>query len=123
MLADDVKVDYVGGTFRWQMEGKANVLRAVAEAFTAQVIACHTGHHPEIEVRTPTTARGTWYLTDTGINLSTKMIMTGSALYQDEYRKIDGAWKIQVSTYQRIYERIEKLPEDVRFTAHYLGRL
>ena len=32
LLTEDVKVDYVGGTYRWQIEGKEKMLAAIAAA-------------------------------------------------------------------------------------------
>ena len=39
-----------------------------------------------------------------------------------EYVKIDGAWRIKVSTYERIFERVERLSQRPNFTAHYLAK-
>ena len=35
-------------------------------------------------------------------------VTEGSALYRDEYLKVDGVWRIKVSTYERIYERVDR---------------
>jgi hypothetical protein len=122
VLTEDVRVDFVGGTYRWQMEGREVFLKAVAGAFTSQVIARHNGHHPEIDVLSETTAKGTWYLSDWMLHLGENIVTEGTALYRDEYVKIDGAWRIKVSTYERIFERVERLPQRPNITAHYLGR-
>jgi len=122
LLTEDVRVDYVGGSYRWQFEGRSAFLEALAQACTAQAVSRHTGHHPEIDVLTETTARGVWYLTDMFISLPEKIVTEGSALYRDEYVKQDGAWRIKVSTYERIYERVERLAEPPNLTAHYLAR-
>ena len=74
VLAEDVHIDYHGGTYRWQVEGRESMLAAIAAAFNEHAVACHTGHHPEIEVLTPTTATGIWYLTDVFINLREKLV-------------------------------------------------
>jgi hypothetical protein len=121
VLANDVHIDYQGGTYRWQVDGRAQMLAAVEASFNSQAVACHTGHHPEIEVLTPTTAKGTWYLTDVFINLADKLVTTGSALYHDEYVKQDDGWKISVSTYFRVYEIQEPLLSAPKLTAHYLA--
>lgn len=122
LVTEDVRVDYVGGTYRWQMEGREAFVQAVALAFSSQAVSLHTGHHPEIDVVTETTARGTWYLTDMFINLQESIVTEGSALYHDEYVKVNGEWRIKVSTYERIFERVEKLSARPNLTAHYLGR-
>lgn len=122
LVTEDIRVDYVGGSYRWQMQGRDNFLGSLAQAFNAQAISVHTGHHPEIDVLTPTTAKGVWYLTDTFINLTENIVTEGSALYRDEYLKVDGLWRIKVSTYERIYERVERLAQKPNITAHYLGK-
>ena len=122
ILADDIKVDYLGGTYRWQIEGKDKMLAAIAAAFNPQVASCHTGHHPEITVLTDTTAEGTWTLTDVFINLADKIRTTGAALYRDKYVKVGGKWLISVTTYERLYEEVEHFTTPPNLTAHYLAR-
>ena len=122
ILADDVKVDYIGGTYRWQIEGKEKMLAAIEAAFNPQVASCHTGHHPEITVLTDTTAEGIWTLTDVFINLADKIRTTGAALYRDKYVKVGGKWLISVTTYERLYEEVENFTTPPNLTAHYLAR-
>ncbi len=121
VLAEDVHIDYHGGTYRWQVEGREAMLTAIAASFNEHAVACHTGHHPEIEVLTPTTATGIWYLTDVFINLREKLVTTGSALYRDEYVKQADGWRIKSSTYKRLYEIQEALESAPKLTAHYLA--
>ncbi len=107
VFADDVTVDYEGGTYRWIVSGRTELVEALANSFHARAVAQHTGHHPEIEILSPTEATGIWYLTDIFYNFHTKLSTIGSALYRDTYRKIDGDWKISCTTYTRIYEQSE----------------
>ncbi|HUA89401.1 MAG TPA: nuclear transport factor 2 family protein, partial [Steroidobacteraceae bacterium] len=83
----------------------------------------HTGHHPEIDVLTDTTATGIWYLTDVFINLAEKVRTTGSAIYRDKYLKQQGQWRIAESVYERMYEEVEAYTEAPRLTAHWLARV
>jgi hypothetical protein len=62
-----------------------------------------------------------WYLTDVFINLREKLVTTGSALYSDEYVKQADGWRIQSSTYKRLYEIQETLGSAPKLTAHYLA--
>ena len=121
VLTEDVHIDYQGGTYRWQVDGREAMLASIAAAFNEHAVACHTGHHPEVEVLTPTTATGIWYLTDVFINLRENLVTTGSALYRDEYVKQFDGWRIKSSTYQRIYEIVEKIESAPKLTAHYLA--
>ena len=123
LLTEDVSVDFVGGSYRWKMEGRDVFLSALAQAVNPHTISQHTGHHPEIDVLTDTTATGIWYLTDLFIHLAEQVVTEGSALYRDEYVKVDGLWRIKVSKYERIYERVERLAQRPNITAHYLGKV
>jgi ketosteroid isomerase-like protein len=123
VLTEDIKTDYIGGTYRWQIAGREKVLASIAGAFNANAVAIHTGHHPEIDVLTETTAVGTWYLTDVFINLVEKKRTSGSALYRDRYVKTADGWRIGESVYERLYEEVEILTQLPQITAHYLARV
>ena len=112
LFTEDITVDFVGATYRWQMEGREAFLAGLKAAFHPRGVASHVAHHPEIDVLTDTTAEGRWYLTDFFIDLGANQLTTGTVLYRDEYVKLDGAWRIKLTSYQRIYERVEP------FTGH-----
>ena len=76
-----------------------------------KVITLHQGHQPEIEILDEETARGSWYLQDIVIHLEAGVRIYGSAIYQDEYRKEDGQWKICATGYQRVFEAMEPIGE------------
>ena len=61
------------------------------------VLDMHHCSNPEIEVLSATEARGTWALNYRNINTKEHTLTLISAFYHDEYRKIDGAWKISGS--------------------------
>ena len=72
---------------------------ALAKIYTE--IACHDhmvemhhGMNPQIEVLDGTRARGTWSLHYFLINSQTKGLTQLAGYYEDEYRKLDGVWKI-----------------------------
>jgi hypothetical protein len=68
------------------------------------IVTVHHGHHPEIDVVSPTLATGTWYLEDRVIVDAQDFELHGTALYEDEYRKDDGRWRIARTGYRRIFE-------------------
>jgi hypothetical protein len=123
VFTEDIKLDYIGGSYRWQVAGRENVLDSIAGSFNANAVAVHTGHHPEIDVLTDTAAVGTWYLNDVFINLVEKKRTSGSALYRDRYIKTADGWRICESVYERIYEEVETLAHLPHITAHYLARV
>ena len=109
LLTDDISVNYKGGTYHWMMQGKDNVIQSIAGGFHNRALAQHTGHHPEIDLLSATTAKGLWYLTDSFIHLDMRVVTQGSSLYRDEYVKLGSEWKIRYSSYTRIYEIVETL--------------
>lgn len=65
----------------------------------------HQVHAPEIEITSPTTARGVWALEDVvrfgpGINLR------GYGHYTETYEKADGQWRIKSSKLTRLREDV-----------------
>lgn len=123
LFTDDVEIDYEGATYRWQMRGRDGLVEALYGAFDPQSVACHTGHHPEITIRSDGEATGLWYLTDFMIKRARKEITTGSALYSDTYLKTEAGWRIARSTYKRIYEIVERYETEPNITYAYLATL
>jgi hypothetical protein len=123
LFTPDVEIDYEGGTYRWQLQGRDELVSALYASFDPRSVACHTGHHPEITIVSPTRATGLWYLTDFMIKRELKEITTGSALYADTYAKTEDGWKIAKSTYKRIYEIVDHYEKEPNLTYAYLSTL
>ena len=121
VLAEDATTAYIGTTYRHEIEGCEKIIEFLAGSMNANAVACHIGHHPEIDVLSDTDADGKWYLTDMYIDFEDNTILHGSAIYQDRYRKIGGAWRIQHTGYTRIYEQVEPLHKKPNLTAHHLA--
>lgn len=69
----------------------ADEMVATNKKMLAEAATVHHGHTPEIEITGPDTATGVWAMVDI-VKLGPGF--TGYGHYHDEYRKIDGAWKI-----------------------------
>jgi hypothetical protein len=121
LIHEDVEVDLIGGTYRFQTRGRDNYVRMIGNAFHADFIGIHNGHHPEIDILSETEAKGLWYLSDVAMDLTTKVATVGSALYRDRYVKVDGAWKIRETQYERVVEIVETLEKRPNLTAHWLA--
>jgi len=121
LLTDDAEVDYQGGIYRFHYVGKPNVLTAIKEAFSPQLVSSHTVHHPIIEVHDDDTADGHWTLIDWTLSLAfNNTVVEGSSFYVDKYVKQNGKWLIKKATYTRLFERVHQIAE-ANLTAHVLG--
>ena len=73
------------------------------------VTTVHHGHMPEIEILSPTTARGVWAMEDKlrwpeGSPIQT---MHGYGHYHETYELVDGAWRISTLTLTRLRLDVE----------------
>ncbi|WP_194842577.1 nuclear transport factor 2 family protein [Endozoicomonas sp. OPT23] len=93
--------------------GREEVYSFFVEMMSNQrILSQHHGHHPEIEITSPTTATGVWYMDDTVHILDANMRVRGNGIYWDEYVKADGDWKIAHTGYERVWCVKEVLPEN-----------
>ena len=103
----DVEIDVRG-------EG-GGITNSVAEyipflrANIEHVITVHHGHMPEIELTSPTTAKGVWALEDQlwwpeGGPLKH---MHGFGHYHETYEKSDDGWRIKTMTITRLHRLVE----------------
>lgn len=68
------------------------------------VITTHFAGQPEIEIDGDS-ATGTWCFDDTIIVTDFRLLIRGSAFYEDTYRRCaDGRWRISGTGYERTYE-------------------
>ncbi|MGV0791879.1 nuclear transport factor 2 family protein [Mycolicibacterium sp. XJ1819] len=61
----------------------------------------HQVHAPEIELTSPTTARGVWALNDV-VRLAPALNLDGYGHYHETYQKTDGQWRLTSSTLTRL---------------------
>jgi hypothetical protein len=120
-FAEDASVSFIGGSYRFERQGRASILAALKSILHEGVASIHTAHHPEIDVTTDSTADGIWYLTDWAINLPQKIVTHGACLVRNRYVRVAGEWKIRHYGYTRIYEQIDELAALPKITAHALG--
>jgi hypothetical protein len=118
---DDVEVHFVGGTYEWKLNGKAQYLGSIGGAFHNQSIGHHNAHHPEIQMLSATEATAIWYLNDHMWQLDTGIYTRGTALYWDRYLKVDGRWLIRETRYRRIYEMNGKPDTSMKIDYNYLA--
>lgn len=119
-FAEDATTAYGGG--RYTFSGREAIMRFLVDAMDRpSFLSSHRVHHPEIELTSPATARGTWALEDFVLDPERKLIIQGAAFYHDEYVKVDGHWRIRSTGYDRTFEFVESLADrpSLRITAGY----
>ena len=103
-LAKDVKASFMGGAMKY--DGRDELMEFYRTALPPTRITNHMGHHPQIEITGDGSAKGTWevktYLIETGFNVS----LGGMSVFNEEYVKQDGEWKIRSMHCYRIYEEM-----------------
>ncbi|AGH49804.1 MULTISPECIES: nuclear transport factor 2 family protein [Sphingomonadales] len=122
MFTDDISVEYRGGGYKVKLQGRENMLEFLANSFNSDCAAMHQGHQPEITLTGEDTAEGIWYLEDIFVNLTDRTRTEGTAIYRDQYRRVDGTWKLARTEYDRVIEFVDKLPADVEIKSNLLAR-
>jgi hypothetical protein len=83
-----------------QCAGRTNLVEAVSRALS-KGISIHQGYMPEIELTSPTTARGVWAMFDY-LRLP-NCIFKGYGHYEEEYVKEASGWKIKTIVLTRLH--------------------
>ena len=103
VFADDVAMDTTGAGGR--VVHGADEFMAGLQKVLAGAVTVHHGHMPEIELTSPTTARGIWALHDIVI-WPDGTRLDGYGHYEETYGKIDGEWKITSSILTRLHSDV-----------------
>ena len=110
-LTEDCIGDYSSGALHF--EGRDAIVEFMTNNMSSdQFLSMHTGHHPEITFHSNESASGIWYLQDMIVFLAGSRRLYGSAIYKDDYVKVDGQWLISKTGYERIFECIEPINEE-----------
>ena len=99
VFADDVVMDTTasgGGVV-----SGADAFIAFLQQILKDVVTVHHGHMPEIEITSPTTAKGIWAMEDL-LRWPDGRELRGYGHYHETYARIDGAWRIQTSKLTRL---------------------
>jgi hypothetical protein len=119
-LTEDATTEYADGEHRFQgRDAILAFLRATPLAVPDGFVGVHHGSQPEIELTSPTTARGIWALYNYLIHKSAGQGLRLCAFYHDEYVKQDGTWRIRATGYRRVFEETWKRSDlpSLRLTA------
>lgn len=116
VFTEDATAHFKGGDYDFDLSGWPALRDFYQQSFTPTKFGMHTGHHPEISVEGDS-AKGIWYLHDVFMSLDDNMRVMGSALYVDNYVRVQGEWLIKHTGYERLYEEVSTISEDVRITS------
>lgn len=88
----------------WQCFGAGNIRRMLETEIQPATVTTHHGHTAEIEILSPTAARGLWAMEDriryaAGHPLET---LVGFGHYHETYQRIDGHWRIETLKLTRL---------------------
>jgi len=123
-LTPDATADY--GTHVYSqpltIAGRDEIVAFMRAKLGPDIITVHFASQPVIDIDgAGRTASGTWCFEDTVIATGHRIVIKGSAFYEDRYaRGEDGRWRIAHTGYVRTYEAmlsLEDLPS-FRFTAN-----
>ena len=109
----DATARFKGPDYDFDLSGWPALEAFYRKSFSADAFGMHNGHHPEIDVAGDH-ATGVWYLQDMFVQLKHDITVMGSALYEDEYRRQDGVWRIATTGYVRLWEEHHTRGEHVK---------
>jgi len=109
VLTEDAVAAYSGG--KYTFEGREAIVAFLRRNMGADTFhSSHRVHQPEIDLTGPDTAVGTWAMDDVVVMTDWNLTVRGAAFYEDEYRKVDGRWRIARTGYKRTYEEVQTRP-------------
>jgi hypothetical protein len=94
-----------------RLTGRDEIVAFLRKKLGPEIITTHFASQPEITVDGDA-ATGIWAFQDTVIATEYRMLLTGSAFYEDRYARCeDGKWRIAHTGYVRTYEAIMSLDD------------
>jgi hypothetical protein len=100
VFTDDVVIDTTGSG--GPVVVGADEFLAYVQTRLEDAVTVHHGHMPEIEITSPSTARGIWALQDVILQPDGSR-MQGYGHYHETYELVGDAWKIKSSTLTRLH--------------------
>ena len=113
VFTEDATAKFKGADYDFDLTGWPALETFYRKSFSADAFGMHNGHHPEINVAGDR-ATGIWYLQDFFVQLKHDITVMGSALYEDEYRRENGVWRIATTGYVRLWEEHHTRGEHVK---------
>lgn len=95
------------GNGKMAYNGKSEVMGFLRKMMTEHIPSTHLIHGGEIDIIDADHAKAKWYLEDYLLHRIWKLKLHGAAIYDVDYVKESGAWKIKSIGYTRCYEYFE----------------
>jgi hypothetical protein len=102
LLTEDATASYGGGAYL--CEGREAIMDFLVTNMSSHTL--HTAHRvsqPEITV-SGSAATGRWALSDTVVDTTLGVFISGAAYYEDTYVETEDGWRIASTGYRRLYE-------------------
>jgi ketosteroid isomerase-like protein len=102
LFTEDATASYGGGAYVY--EGREAIMEFLVTNMSSETL--HTAHRvgqPEITV-SGTVATGRWALSDTVVDTTLGVFISGAAYYEDTYARTEDGWLIATTGYRRLYE-------------------
>jgi hypothetical protein len=114
----DATASYGGGAY--EFDGRDAILAFLRDSMGSEsFLSSHRVHHPEIDLTSPSNARGIWAFDDVVILTELGITIRGAAFYTDDYVKADGEWLIRSTGYKRTFEELQPRSDDITLTASW----
>ena len=110
-FAADATASYAGGQYRFG--SRDEIMRFLRQVLGPESgsVGFHHGHQPEIELTGATTAHGAWALHNYFFNQAQNRCVRIAAFYEDDYVKVNGAWKLKHTGYTLVFHEEWKRDE------------
>ena len=119
-FVEDASVSYGGG--KYVFRGVAAIIGFLRDSLGHETgaVTVHHGHHPEIDIVSDTTAKGSWALYNYMFNQKQNRGIRIGAYYYDDYVKVGGIWKFQHIGYTPLFH--EEWKRDDIASLHLVGQ-
>lgn len=104
LFVPDATAAYSGGKYHY--EGRDAIVEFMRTNMSRDSFhTSHRMHHPEITLDGDR-ASAIWAMEDVNVDPEWDFFLVGAGFYEDRYRKVDGAWRIEHTGYRRTFETV-----------------
>ena len=112
LFTEDVVTSYSDGKYVFNSRTALLDFLIDSNSETTSTVAYWLAAMPEIELTSETTANGTWGMYHHYFKTDHGYVNEIFVYYQDQYRKVDGKWRICKTGYQTVYDKVTSKAEN-----------